>query len=183
MKKILFIIVAVLHFMGSISAQNTDDLLENDVFRKAFLESCISEAKSQKLSVNAKVFCTCSFENLMTLIKDSGIDFSDENAVDKITQSKEYEDIVFSCFSGNNVDALETEYVKICAKNLSKDKFMRKNTDVNEVCHCTYTKIKDGPYTMVELNQLPAEKASEYYQKISEECIKFYLESKGVNLE
>ena len=169
--------------MGNIAAQNANDLLENDVFRKAFIETCISESKSQKLPVNPKSFCTCSYENLIQLIKESGIDFSDENAVDKITQSKEYEEIVFACFNGNNVDALQAEYVRICAKNLSKDKFMRKNTDVNEICRCTYSKIKDGPYTIVQLHQLPVEARSNYYHPISADCIKYYLQTKGVNLE
>lgn len=172
--------------LNLVSAQNANDPEQKEIYKKIFIESCITEAKSQKLDVNAKVFCNCSFEKLYDLLKESGADFTDESALDQITKSKDYENAIFACLSGEvdaNDNALENEFVRICAKNMKKDKFMRKNTDVNKICKCTYSKIKDGPYTMIELNQIPEEESSKYFEKISEECIKYYFESQGMILE
>ncbi|HUH73191.1 MAG TPA: hypothetical protein VLZ75_02175 [Chitinophagales bacterium] len=186
MKRIFLLITVLIHSVGFISAQNANDPGQRELYKKLFLEGCITEAKSQKLNVNARSFCTCSFEKLYSLIEESGADLSDARALDQITQSKEYEAAIFACLNGNDEsadDVFEKEFVRICAKNMNKDKYMRKNTNANEICSCTYSKIKDGPYSMMDLNELPVEETSKYIEKISAECMKYYFESQGIILE
>lgn len=171
---------------GLLLAQSSSNAAQKEVYKKLFLEGCISEAKSQKLNVNAKAFCSCSFEKLFTLIEETGADLSDSKALDQITKSKDYENAVFSCLNGSDdttEDAVENEFVRICAKNMNKDKFMRKNTNANEICKCSYSKIKDGPYSMSDLNKLPEEEATKYFEKISADCIQYYFETKGITFE
>ncbi len=186
MKKVLLILILLIQFVGIVSAQDSSKEEQKEVYKKMFLEGCISEAKAQKLNVNAKSFCTCSFEKLFILLEESGADLSDSKAMDKISKSKEYENAIFGCLSGSddtNEDAVEKEFVRICAKNMNKDKFMRKNTNANEICSCTYSKIKDGPYSIMELNKLSEEESSKYLGGISAECVKYYFESKGLSIE
>ena len=186
MKNLFLLVLVLIQSINFISAQNANEIEQKEVYKKLFLEGCISEAKNQKLDVNAKSFCNCSFEKLYSLLKESGADLSDERALDQITKSKEYENAIFACLNGDgdsSQDAIEDEFVRICAKNMNKDKYMKKNTDTKEICSCTYSKIKDGPYTMIELNDLPEEESSVYFEKISSDCIQYYFESRGFIME
>lgn len=190
MKNILLIIIVIIQSLNLVTAQNAINQEDKEVFKRIFLESCISEAKTQKLDLNAKAFCNCSFEKLFSLLEESGAELTDEKALDQITKSKDYENAIFRCMSSNggagvntSEDVIENEFVRICAKNMKKDKFMRKNTDVSEICKCTYSKIKDSQYTMDQLNNLPSDESSKFYSKISTDCINYYFESKGLILQ
>lgn len=161
-----------------------DEDLNKSSYRKLFVNACLGEAKKQKLDIDARYFCNCSFENLYARILASGKDItSDPKIIDKVSKSSEYEAEVQECLmqsvSGQSQNSVvENELKAICLKTFNKNKFMRKNTDINEICDCTMAKYKDSGYTLADLNAMKYEEATEFFKKISEECVLYHLEKK-----
>ncbi len=182
-------LVIMLLAATNIYAQNTKSLDTKSTYKRLFVSTCMEEAKKQKIDVDVRGFCNCSFEKFYTRAEESGADFEADPAVlDKISQSPEYEKEVQICLLENvNKDEMaslfEKEFMNGCIKSINKDKFMRKNADANEICECSLVKIKDGKYSLLELGTLTETQSEEYIKKISEECMKYYLDKRGIIIE
>lgn len=188
MKKILFI-VCLLASMTHVSAQDTKSLDTKSTYKRLFVSTCMDEAKKQKIDADIRSFCNCSFEKFYARAVESGADFeADPTVLDQISKHPDYEKEVQSCLLASiNQDEVEPlfekEFMTSCVKSINKDKFMRKNMDANEICECTYVKIKDGKYSLLELGTLSGADSDAYIQKITEDCMKYYFEKRGVVIE
>lgn len=188
MKQLILLLTGLVLSFSALG-QSAPSAEAKETYRRLFLKTCISEAKKQNVNADVKSFCACSFEKFYNRALESGADFeADPTVLEVISKSPEYEKEVQNCLleniSKDEVNTLfEKEFMKSCVKSINKDKFMRKNTDANEICECSFAKLKDGRYSLLQLNDLSPAESEEYVKKISEECMIYFLEKKGVVID
>lgn len=184
MKNIILSSIFLIFSGVSLFAQKSDLNSSKEEYRKLFVNSCLQEAKKQKLNIDSRSFCNCSFEKLFSRLEETGVSIEDSAPlIEKISQSPEYEKEVEACLSsvmgkGGENDGISSELKKICFKSMSKNKYMRKNTDVNEICDCTIAKYQDSQYTIMDFSNMTEEEAAGFFERISQECILYYFENK-----
>lgn len=189
MKQLILVLTGWLALSFSALGQSTPSAAAKETYKRLFLKTCISEAKKQNVNADIKGFCACSFDKFYNRALESGADFEEDPSVlEVISKSPEYEKEVQLCLLENitkdEVNALfEKEFMKSCIKSINKDKYMRKNTDANEICECSFAKLKDGKYSLLQLNELSQAESEEYVKKISEDCMIYFLEKKGVIID
>lgn len=183
MKQLLLVVFTISLFSFSAKAQENNSQAIKENYRNLFVGACVQEAKKQKLGIDSKAFCNCSFEKLFKRIEDTGIDLEEAGTlIDKISKSPEYEREVEECLSivmGNgDTGYMNAELRKICIKSMGKSKYMRKNANIEEVCDCTIAKYQDSQYSLMDFSRMSEQEAAGFFEKISQECILYYFENK-----
>lgn len=175
-------VVAILFFSLIVTFPiqlNAQDDLGRE-FRRVFVESCIDEFKVYNLDVHYRKFCNCTYDKFIKRFKESGADLDDERAIVAILEQEKYKTEVETCLLENTNSQKEeilseTEerelFYKTCAESLNKNKYVRENTDVQEVCSCVYDTLIMFPITEDMAIQSTV---NDYI----DECIFIYLESK-----